>query len=163
MAHAGNCYTYGVTIIIVSMNLERSFFITFFANYLINTVAASLVALIPASTKGGIFTPQYITFVILAVIIVAFFAWWTRVNAIKNGAIFGIMGFVVAIATVFVTGVAGVLAQTGSFSNVIGILPNFWPFIASWSTLVLLGYWVIPPVVLGWMKSRKAPMAASTM
>ena len=35
------------------MNLERSILVTFLGNYLINTVAAGLVALIPASGAGG--------------------------------------------------------------------------------------------------------------
>jgi len=145
------------------MNIERSIFTTFLANYLINTVATALVSLIPASTGGGVLTPQYISFVVLAVVIVAFFAWWQGVKGFNAGIIFGIIGFVVAIATAFVTGISGVLAQSGSFSQVVSVLPNFWPFLASWSTLVLLGYWVIPPVVIGWLKGKGMPSTASTM
>jgi hypothetical protein len=145
------------------MNIERSIFTTFFGNYLINTVATALVALIPASASGGVFTPQYVSFVLLAVLIVAFFSWWQSIRGVKNGLIFGIVGFLVAIATAFVTGISGVLAQTGSFSQVVSVLPNFWPFLASWSTLVLLGYWVIPPVVVGWLKGKGMPASASTM
>ncbi len=145
------------------MNLERSIFTTFLANYLINTVATALVALIPASTTGGIFTPQYVSFVVIAAIVVAFFAWWQGISNLKAGLIFGIVGFLIAIATAFVTGVSGVLAQTGSFARVVSVLPNFWPFIASWSTLVLLGYWVIPAVAIGWFKGKGMPSHASTM
>ncbi|MBI4088033.1 hypothetical protein HY418_01465 [Candidatus Kaiserbacteria bacterium] len=144
------------------MNLERSILTTFLGNYFINTVAAALVSLIPASAGGGIFTPQYITFVVLAVIVTAFLAWWQSVRGFKAGLIFGIVGFVVAIATAFVTGLSGVLGQTGSISQMVGILPNFWPFLASWSTLVLLGYWIIPPVVVGWLKGHGMPAPAST-
>ena len=149
----------------MSMNIERSIFTTFLANYLINTVATALVALIPASTGTGVLTPQYITFVVLAVVIVAFFAWWQAVRGWKAGLTFGVIGFVVAIATAFITGVSGVLAQTGSLSQVISVLPNFWPFLASWSTAVLLGYWIIPPFVVGWLKGKgmrsSAPAATS--
>lgn len=146
------------------MKLERSIFTTFLGNYLINTVATALVALIPASTGGGIFTPQYVSFVLLAVVVVAFFAWWQGVRGVKAGLMFGIVGFVVAIATAFVTGISGVLAQTASFSQVMSVLPNFWPFLASWSTLVLLGYWVIPPVIVGWLKGKgMSPSASATM
>lgn len=144
------------------MKFERPILITFFGNYLINTVAAALVALIPASASGGIFTPQYITFVILALIVVAALSWWQKIRSVKDGLTFGIVGFVVAIVTAFVTGISGVLGQTGSFAQVVSVLPNFWPFIASWSTLVLLGYWVIPPVVMGWMKGKGMPGPAAT-
>lgn len=139
------------------MNIERAIVIAFLGNYLINTVAAALVALIPASTGGGVLTPQYISFVVLAVIIVALLASWYMRSARKDltsGIAFGVIGFVVAIATAFVTGVAGVLSQTGSFSAVAGVIPNFWPFIANWSTLVLLGYWVIPAALIGWYIGR---------
>ena len=147
------------------MNTERAIVITFLGNYLINTVAAALVALVPASTGGGVLTPQYITFVVLAVIVVALLSWWymrAGPKSLNGGVIFGVVGFVVAIATAFVTGVAGVLSQTGSFSAVIGVLPNFWPFLANWSTLVLLGYWVVPAALVGWYLGRGA-MSRPTM
>lgn len=146
------------------MNIERSIVIAFLGNYLVNTVAAALVALIPASTSTSVVTPQYIVFVALAAIVVGLLSWWYMQKAPKslNGGIaFGVVGFVVAIATAFVTGVAGVLSQTGSFSAVIGVLPNFWPFIANVSTLVLFGYWVIPAALVGWYFGRSrapAPM-----
>src|SRR5687767_14908515 len=122
--------------------LERSILISFLGNYLINTVIAALVALLPASATGGVLTPQYISFVVLAVITVAILTWWRGASGVQDGAVFGVVGFVVAIAAAFVTGVAGVLAQTGSFSAVVSVLPNFWPFLANWSTLVLAGYWI---------------------
>ncbi|MCR4325376.1 MAG: hypothetical protein NUV59_01035 [Patescibacteria group bacterium] len=143
------------------MKIERSILATFFGNYLINTVAAALVALIPASGTGGFLSAQYISFVVLAVIIVALLAWWQGVRGAKAGLIFGVVGFLVAIATAFITGIAGVLGQTGSFSQVVAILPNFWPFIASTSTLFLLGYWIIPPIVVGWFKGHGMPSAPS--
>ena len=143
------------------MKIERSILSTFLGNYLINTVAAAAVALIPASASGGYLTPQYITFVILAVAIVAIFAWWQKVRGLKAGVIFGIVGFVVSIATALVTGLAGVLGQTGSLSQTMSILPNFWPFLASWSTLILLGYWIIPAAAVGWLKGHGMPSPAA--
>ncbi len=142
------------------MNVERSVLVAFLGNYLINTVIAALVALVPvAAGAGGIFTPQYMVFVVLAALVVAVLTWWYMKGAprgLKGGLAFGVIGFVVAIATAFVTGVAGVLAQTGSMSAVVGVLPNFVPFIWNWTTLILLGYWVIPAVVVGFLLQPKA-------
>jgi hypothetical protein len=146
------------------MNIERSIVIAFLGNYLVNTVAAALVALVPASARGGVVTLQYISFVALAVIVVALLTkWYMRAGdkSLKGGIVFGAIGFVVAIATAFITGVAGVLSQTGSFSAVVGVLPNFWPFLYNVSTLVLLCYWVIPAALVGWYLGRgggPAPM-----
>ena len=142
------------------MNIERTILVTFLGNYLVNTVAAALVALIPASAGGGIFTPQYITFVVLAIIVSAFLAWWTKVRGLKAGLIFGGVGFLVAVATAFITGLSGVLGQTGS--QMASVVPNFWPFLASWTTLILLGYWVIPPAIVGWLKGQGMPSPVST-
>jgi hypothetical protein len=144
------------------MNIERSILVTFLGNYLVNTVAAALVSLIPASAGGGIFTPQYISFVVLALIITALLAWWQGARGWKAGLIFGVIGFIVAIVTALVTGLSGVLGQTGSLQQMVSVLPNFWPFLASWTTLVLLGYWVIPPVVVGWLKGQGMPSHATS-
>ena len=82
-----------------------------------------------------------------------------------QGAIFGVVGFVVAVATAFVTGVAGVLLQTGSFSQVIAVLPNFGPYIMNKTTLVLLGLWIVPALLVGWfMQSRmNSPAPSASM
>lgn len=138
------------------MKLDRAILVAFLGNYLINTVLAAVVALVPTSATGGIFTPQYITFVVLSAVLVGVLTWWYGARDLKTGAIFGAIGFAVAIATAFVTGVSGVLSQTGSFSAVAGVLPNFWPFLANWSTLILAGYWIIPAAVLGWYMQPKA-------
>ncbi len=141
------------------MNVERAILVAFLGNYLVNTVVAAVVALVPAATGGGIFTAQYISFVVLASIVVAILSWWHMSGAaqgLNGGIIFGAIGFVVAIVVAFVTGVAGVLAQTGSFSAVAGVLPNFWPFLANWTTLILVGYWVIPAALVGWYLQPKA-------
>ncbi|MEK7156693.1 MAG: hypothetical protein AAB790_02705 [Patescibacteria group bacterium] len=137
------------------MKTDRAILIAFLGNYLVNTVLAALVALVPASAEGGIFTAQYISFIVLSAILVAVLARWYGVRDVRGGATFGVVGFLVAIATAFVTGVAGVLAQTGSLSAVAGVLPNFWPFLWNWSTLVLLGYWVIPAAAMGWYSQPK--------
>ena len=147
------------------MKTERAILIVFLGNYLINTVVAALVSIIPANGATGMLTPQYITFVVVTAVLVAVLAWWYGARGLMGGVYFGLTGFAVAIVTAFVTGVSGVLAQTGSFSSVVGVLPNFWPFLWNWSTLVLLGYWVIPAALIGWWMTRgmmsKAPMAAA--
>lgn len=140
------------------MKTDRAILIAFLGNYLVNTVLAALVALVPASADGGIFTAQYITFIVLSAILVAVLAWWYGARDVQGGATFGVVGFLVAIATAFLTGIAGVLAQTGSLSAVVGVLPNFWPFLWNWSTLVLLGYWVIPAAAIGWYSQPKGSM-----
>lgn len=143
------------------MNLERAFLIGFLGNYLINTVVAAIVALAPRSETGGLITIQYVLFVVLSALVVALLTKWYMGDAprtIKSGVIFGVIGFAIAIITAFVTGVAGVLAQTGSFSAVAGVLPNFWPFIANWSTLLLVAYWIIPAAGIGFlMQPKTAP------
>ncbi len=149
------------------MNLERSILVAFIGNYLINNVVAALVALIPPSTTpDSVFTAQYVAYVILAAIFAAGFAWWAlktvaRSRAMNAGILFGVIAFVVSIVTAFVTGVTGVLAQTGSLSQMFAIIPNFGPFLWSWSTLVLLGYWVIPAVIVGVMLQRQAASSPS--
>lgn len=147
------------------MNLERSILVAFIGNYLINNVVAAIVALIPSSTSTSVFTPQYVAYVILAALFAAFFAWWTIMHVSANrvmraGIVFGAIAFVVSIVTAFVTGVTGVLAQTGSISQMFSIIPNFGPFLLSWSTLVLLGYWVIPGAIVGWWLQRKGAMSS---
>ena len=143
------------------MNIERSILIAFLGNYLANTVVAALVALVPASTTPGIFTPQYITYVVLAAVVVAVLTWWymkgVRMgNGLKAGTVFGVIGFVVALLTALISGLAGVLTQTGSLSQMFGILPNFLPFLASYSTLVLAIYWIIPAALVGWYLTRSS-------
>lgn len=136
------------------MNWERSILISFLGNYLTNNVVAAIVALVPASTSGSQYTPQYFTYVGLAAVVVAILTWWYGARGWKAGLIFGAIGFVVAVLTAFVTGVAGVLTQTGSFSQMLTVIPNFWPFLASESTLWLLGYWLIPAALVGWFAGR---------
>jgi len=149
------------------MNIERSILIAFLGNYLTNTVVAAVVALVPASATPGIFTAQYISYVILAAVVVALLTWWyfkgaTSGNMLKAGAIFGAIGFATALVVAFITGVAGVMTQTGSVSEAVKVIPNFWPFLASWSTLILAIYWVVPAALVGWYKGRSvAPVVQS--
>jgi hypothetical protein len=141
------------------MKIERAILIAFLGNYLVNNVIAAIAAFVPAGT--GVITAQYITFVILAAILIAIMSWWYFKMA-SGGAMaglwFGILGFVVSILVAFITGVSGVLVQTASFSTLWSVLPNFGPFLWSWSTLVLLGYWVIPAVLVGWVMGRGRAM-----
>ena len=153
------------------MKVERMILIAFFGNYLVNNVVAALASLVPATPGStSTFTPQYITFMVLAAIMIGIMTWWylmrmSRAGALVQGTIFGVVGFVVAIATAFITGVAGVLLQTGSFSQVIAVLPNFGPYIMNKTTLILLGIWIIPALLIGWfMQSRmNSPAPAPSM
>lgn len=143
------------------MNYQKAFLITFLGNYLTNTVVAAIIALVPPSATPGMLTPQYISFVVLSAIVVALLAMWFGVRDMKAGAIFGALGFVVALLVAFISGIAGVLTQTGSLSQMLQVIPNFGPFLLSGSTIVLLGYWIIPAVLVGWWNGRKAaPMPA---
>lgn len=156
-------YTIFIRINNITMKYERAILIAFLGNYVVNNIVAAIVALIPPSANPGVLTPQYISFVILSAIVIGLFAWWymMKTGDWKMGAIFGAIGFVVAIVTAFVSGLSGVVLQTGSLSRMISVLPNFWPFLANWSTLVLLGYWIIPAAAIGWWKGRSAaPMEA---
>jgi hypothetical protein len=139
------------------MKIERAILIAFLGNYLVNNVVAAIAAFVPAGT--GTITAQYITFVVLAAILVVILTWWylkmvSPSMAMMAGLWFGVIGFLTSIVVAFITGVSGVLVQTASFPTLISVLPNFWPFLWSWSTLVLLGYWVIPAVLIGWWMGR---------
>jgi|GEM_PF-781800 len=135
----------------LSMRIERLILIAFLGNYLINNIVAAIVAVLPLS---GHTMAQYIIYFVLAAIAAGIFTWWymmgmSKADGLKQGAIFGAGAFVVAVITAFVSGISGVLAQTGSFSQLVSVLPNFGPFIWNWSTLALLGYWLIPAAALG--------------
>ena len=160
----------------MSMKWERVLLVAFLGNYLINNVVAGLVSMIPAGTSGSLLTPQYITYVVLAAIVVGLLTMWYFMKApmpsLKTGLLFGISGFVISITTTFISGIAGVLAQSGSFAQVLSVLPNFGPFLWAWSTLILLLFWVIPAAFVGWwiqMKMAKhmmpppAPMTSQVM
>lgn len=157
----------------IRMNWERLLLVAFFGNYLINNVVAGIVSLVPAKAGGGLLTPQYILYVILAGIVVGLVTWWYFRKAPaatwQEGLVYGVSGFVISIATTFVSGVAGVLAQSGSLSQLISVLPNFGPFLWSWSTLVLLAFWVLPAGFVAWWiqmkmtKSVAAPAPAPMM
>jgi hypothetical protein len=139
------------------MNYERSILVSFLGNYLTNNVIAAIVALMPFAATAAVVSPQYIVYVLLAAVLVAVLTWWVGARGLKAGAIFGVIGFLVALATAFVTGITGVLTQTGSLAEAGAVIPKFWPFLASWSTLVLLGYWVVPAALMGWVMDRKQP------
>ena len=129
------------------MKIERAILIAFITNYLVNNVIAAIAAFFPGGT--GVVTVQYVAFALLAAVAIAGATWWYGAHNWKNGAIFGAIGFVTSIVAAFITGVSGVLIQTTSFSTLLSVMPNFWSFLASWPTLVLLAYWVIPAALVG--------------
>ncbi len=143
----------------MSMKWERVLLVAFFGNYLINNVVAGIVSLVPAKAGGGLLTPQYIIYVILAAIVAGLVTMWYYRKAPMitwmTGLTFGVSGFVISILTTFVSGVAGVLAQSGSLSQLMSVLPNFGPFLWNWSTLVLLAFWAIPATFVGWWINKK--------
>lgn len=147
------------------LSTERAILIAFLGSYLVNNVAAAFAVFVPAGTSGKMWNAQYITFILLAAVTIAIVTWWylrplPKAQALMAGLAFGILGFLVAVVTSFITGVAGVLLQTGSLSTLAQVLPNFWPFLMSWATLILLLDWIIPATIVGWMlQPRRAPVA----
>jgi len=140
------------------MKYERAILVTFIGNYLINNIVAAIVAVLGLSGNTAI---QYTVYIVLAAIAVVVFTWWyfkplAKSNGLMEGAIFGVIAFAVAVVTAFISGISGVITQTGSLSQVVSVLPNFWPFLANWSTLALLGYWVIPAAAVGWYMQMQA-------
>jgi hypothetical protein len=147
------------------MPAERTILIVFLGNYLINNIVGALVALMPSSNSTSVVTPEYVVFILLAALAVAGLTWWNMKifpqRSLKSGAIFGVIGFLVVMAMAFISGVTGLMLQTGSLSSVANILPNFGPFLISWSTLVLLAYWVIPAALVGWWLGHSTTGARS--
>lgn len=155
------------------MKIERMILIAFLGNYLVNNIAAGLASLVPGSQATTplqqIFSAQYMTFAALAAITTGLMAWWYLKNmshdgGMMQGLIFGAVGFVVAVATALITGIAGVLLQTGSLTEVTKVLPNFGPYLWQWTTLILLAVWVIPGVLVGMLMQRRmgGPAAQSS-
>ena len=141
------------------MRYERIVLLVFFGDYLINEVAAGLSALVPMSGEESVWN-QYIVFVVLAVLIVSLLAWWFLITSaqnaeIKTGVVFGVVGVVVSIAVTFVSGIFGMLFDTGSVFSILDILPNFLPYLWDVSTIVLIAYWVLPAALVGWLLERK--------
>lgn len=144
---------------------ERAILISFLGNYLINNIVAAIVALLGLSGNTAL---QYTIYIALASVAVAGFTWWylkplSKDDGLMTGAIFGVVAFVVAVVTAFVSGISGVITQTGSLSQVFSVLPNFWPFLANWSTLALLGYWVVPGAAVGFFLQNKMGMKSGSM
>ena len=145
------------------MKLERLILIAFMGNYLINNLVGGIVALIPTSPVWSFFTTQYIAYILLAMITVGLLTWWyfcevSRKDAIVGSVLFGIGGFVVALTTAFVFGLAGALARSGSLSAMVKAIPDFGPFIWDKSTLILFVIWMVPALIVGWwlhMKEQK--------
>ena len=145
------------------MNIERAILVAFLGNFIINNVVGAIVALLHIGTGGS--TAQYGVYVVLAAIFAAVFAWWHLKagmdRSIVRGLVFGVVAFLVAVATALLSGIAGVLTQSGSFGQLASVLPNFGPFLFNWPTLALLAYWVIPGAIVGFL--MKKPMKAADM
>ena len=145
------------------MKLERLILIAFFGNYLINNLVGAIVSIIPASGATSTYTdPHYYAYIVLASALVVVLVRWYMMpsmfaDGVKNGMYFGVGGFIVAVLTAFVSGVSGVILQSGSLSAAMNVLPNFGPYLLNLSTLVLFFYWVLPSVVWGWYVARNAP------
>lgn len=142
------------------MSFERLLLVAFFGNYVINTVVAACVAMIPATQGGGVWTLQYIVFLLAAAIAAALTNWWylkndTRTNVLQRALIFSVGAFLIALISAFISGTANVLLQTGSFAQVIKVIPNFKDFVFSKQTLYLFGYWIVPAILLGFYLQRK--------
>ena len=146
------------------MKIERAILITFLGNYLINNIVGALMALFHVGSDQ---TVQYSVYFVLAVPFTALYTWWylqsVPVNKLTNSAIFGAIGFVVAILTAMLAGISGVIAQTGSFAQLATVLPNFGGLLLNWSTLVILGYWVVPAVVVGYILNGKKMSKGAAM
>lgn len=139
------------------MKYERAILIAFLGNYIINNIVSAVVALFGFAASGNT-TMQYASYIILASVFAAGFAWWYFKGAkptLMDGALFGVVAFVVAIVTALVSGITGVIAQSGSLAQLSTVLPNFVPFIFNWTTLAILGYWVIPAVLVAWLMMPK--------
>ena len=146
------------------MHIERAILIAFLGNYLINNVVGAVVALLQLGTGGS--TAQYVVYIVLAAIMAGVFSWWhlstaPRAGAFTSGISFGVIAFVVAVATALLSGIAGVLTQSGSLGQLASVLPNFGPFLFNWPTLALLGYWVIPAAIVGYLMQKPGAMTAS--
>lgn len=147
------------------MKYERAALIAFVGNFLINNIATLITLLVPGTPTGaGWSDPHFIVYILVAALFVAGFTWWYArpFSSFKliDGAIFGVLGFVISIATAFVTGVSGVAMQ-GGFSQVAAALPNFVPFLFSWTTLVLAAFWILPALGVGAWLGRKASGAGN--
>ena len=145
------------------MRFERIILIAFLGNYLINNVATATVALLGFS--GGT-QMQYVIYITLAAVATSLFTWWylkplPKERALMDAMVFGVSAFVIAVLTAVFSGIASVLAQTGSVAQLATVVPNFIPFIMNWATLAILGYWVVPAVFMGWILMKKRAAGAS--
>ena len=141
-------------------------------NYLVNNVAAGLAAGLVPPTAGSssLLTPQYLTFCAFAAILLGLCTWWyltrlSRAGTLMQALIFGIVGFVLSIAAAFITGAATVLIQTGSFAQLMAVLPNFVTYLVQMTTAVLAGLWIVPALVVGFIMGKRmgSPAASPAM
>lgn len=151
------------------MKCERSFLIAFLGSYLVNTPLLALVYLVPgalADTRTGFANPYYIGYLLLSAVVVAFLTRWVlsgraASEALKTGISFGVMGFVIIVATTLLNNISSLLFQTGSLAQLSVVFGNFVKLFASMQTLVIIGEWVIPAALMGYLASRKGSSGAS--
>lgn len=137
------------------MKLERAILIVFLVNYLLNNVVAAIASFFPAGDGTTQYTVQFFAFIVFAMILSGFSAWWYGAKDWKTGAIFGAIGFAVAVVTAIITAMCSVLIQTASLAYLWSVLPKFGMFFKNWQTLYLLGYWVVPTTAVGFWFGRK--------
>lgn len=150
------------------MKCERSFLIAFLGSYLVNTPLLALVYLVPgavADTRTGFANPYYIAYLALSAVVVALLTRWvlsgkTSSEALKAGISFGVMGFVIIVLTTLLNNISSLLFQTGSLGQLSLVFGNFVKLFASMQTLVILGEWIIPAALMGYLASRKASAPA---
>lgn len=149
------------------MTFERLILITFFGNYLINEVAAGLSVLAHVGDDGSGWRP-YAVFVILAAVLVGLITWWVlrpspRWDPLRIAFTLGVIGILVSVLTTLVSSIFGTLFDTASLSSVGGVLQSFPAFLWDISTLILIGYWILPALVVGWFLSNKTAGAGHTL
>lgn len=138
--------------------------IAFFGNYLINNVAASIAAFVPAAKLTSTVSWQYVGTVTLAAVSVAIVTWWffrrPRQGALVQGIIFGVLGFAVVLIATYVSAISSAIQQTGSFSYVPLAFSQVNASVFNWPVLIILGVWIIPATIVGWWFERRAKKSA---
>ena len=143
------------------MNLERLILIAFFGESLINVIVVGLVYAIPVGDSDGGYYLQYAFFALVAALVVGYITRWYLRGPIHDPSKFraalrfGLGGFLISLVWSFVSGFFGLLYGGGTFGDALATIPTFVPYVLSWPTLVLAGYWIIPAMMVGWFLERK--------
>ncbi len=139
------------------MHIERAILIAFLGNYLINIILGTLIVFLPLGTNEY---AQYIVYVVLAGIMTGIFSWWhlstaSRANTFTSGIVFGVIAFIVAVATALLSIIAEGFAQKTPLFGPESVLSNVVSLIFDWQILVLLGYWVVPSAIVGLLMQKR--------